>query len=216
MATITIDGQAFQAEEGANLLKTCLDNGVYVPNLCYLEQRPVPAASCRLCFVQIEGQTAPTPACTASVRDGLAVRTDTEPVRRLQRAGLELLLSVHDVACKTCPANRKCALQDIARFLKVGLKSRRLPKQLKEEAVVSEHPCIDYYPNRCVLCGKCVAVCRQQGGLPHLAFAGRGFATVVSAFGASEADCSACHACIDICPVGALVPRVESAQEAAS
>ncbi|MGD8366252.1 MAG: 2Fe-2S iron-sulfur cluster-binding protein [Desulfobacterales bacterium] len=214
MATITIDGKAIEAAKGANLLKTCLENGIYVPNLCYLEQRPVPTASCRLCFVQIEGQPAPTAACTVSVSDGLTVRTDTEPVRRLQRAGLELLLSVHHVACKTCPANRKCALQDIARFLKVGLKSRRLPRQLKDEAVVSEHPCIDYHPNRCVLCGKCVAVCRLQGGPPQLAFAGRGFATVITAFGATEADCTACLACIDICPVGALTARDATARDA--
>jgi NADH dehydrogenase/NADH:ubiquinone oxidoreductase subunit G len=216
MATITVDGREIKADPGSNLLKTCLDNGIYVPNLCYLELRRVPSASCRLCFVQIEGQPAPTPSCTVSVRDGLTVRTDTEEVRRLQRAGLELLLSVHDIACKSCPANRKCALQDIARFLKVGLKSRRLPKQLKEETVVSDHPCIDYHPNRCVLCGKCVAVCRHHSGLPHLAFAGRGFATVVTAFGASEADCETCHACIDICPVGALTARDATVREAAS
>ena len=144
------------------------------------------------------------------------VQTDTEPVRRLQRAGLELLLSVHDVACKTCPANRNCGLQDIARFLKVGLKSRRLPKQLKEEAVVFDHPCIDYHPNRCVLCGKCVAVCRHRSGLPHLAFAGRGFSTVITAFGAAESDCSNCSTCIDVCPVGALTARDGAVQEAAS
>lgn len=216
MATITVDGRQIEAEKGANLLKTCLDNGIYIPNLCYLEQRPAPAASCRMCFVQIDDMARPATSCTLSVKDGMTVHTDTEEVRRLQRAGLELLLSVHDVACKPCPANRNCALQDIARFLKVGLKSRRLPKCLKAESIIQDHPFVDYYPNRCVLCGKCVAVCRAKSGLPRLAFAGRGFSTVVSAFGADEAECTDCGACIEICPVGALVARSDSPLQEAS
>jgi NADH dehydrogenase/NADH:ubiquinone oxidoreductase subunit G len=216
MATITVDGRQIEAEEGANLLKTCLENGIYIPNLCYLEQRPSPTASCRMCFVRIEGEPRPVASCTVSVREDMVVQTDAEDVRRLQRAALELLLSVHDVACKSCPANRKCALQDIARFLKVGLKPRRLPRQLRAESIVSDHPCIDYHPNRCVLCGKCVAICRNRKELPHLAFAGRGFSTLVSAFGAQETECESCLACIDICPVGALVVRSETARDAAS
>ena len=60
MVTFVVDDSEIQAEEGTQLLKACLDNGIYIPNLCYMEKiRPLPA-SCRMCFVQIEGQEKPS------------------------------------------------------------------------------------------------------------------------------------------------------------
>ena len=53
----------------------------------------------------------------------------------------------------------------------------------------SRHPVLDYYPNRCVLCGICVRVCRQQHQHSLLSFAGRGFDTVVGYFNAGPGRC---------------------------
>jgi len=210
LITITVDNTEIEAEPGANLLLTCLENGIYIPNLCHLkEMSPVPA-SCRLCFVEIDGIDQPVASCTIQIWGTMQIRTDTPDVRRLQKAALQLLLSVHDVDCKPCPANKKCALQDIAKFLQISLKPKHLQKQLKETSVNEEHPCLNYYPNKCVLCGKCVYVCRQQHELPMLAFAGRGFHTVVTAFGEWKNGmdaCESCLACSAICPVGALIPK---------
>jgi NADH dehydrogenase/NADH:ubiquinone oxidoreductase subunit G len=67
---------------------------------------------------------------------------------------------------------------------------------------------IDYFPNRCVLCARCVRVCRTQNGLPLMTFAKRGFDTVISFYGAQQkSSCRDCLACVEICPVGALVLR---------
>lgn len=207
---IEVDGRIFHVEPGANLLAACLTNGIYIPHLCYLDSMEPAAASCRLCFVDIEGVKGPVPACTVTVESPLVVHTGSPAVRRLQKAGLQLLLSVHRVACRDCPANRRCDLQRIAKFLKVGLKSGALDRRLKEPEVDSSHPCLDYYPNRCVLCGKCVRVCRRQHGEVILTFAKRGFDTVVGYYGAS-ADasqfCVGCRACVDVCPVSALLPK---------
>ncbi|CAB5090350.1 NAD-dependent formate dehydrogenase alpha subunit @ selenocysteine-containing [Olavius algarvensis associated proteobacterium Delta 3] len=213
MIKLTVDNTEIEAEPGANLLHTCLESGIYIPNLCHLKEMSPAPASCRLCFVEIEGMDPPVASCTIRIWGSMQIHTDTPAVRRLQKSALQLLLSVHDVDCKPCPANRKCALQDIAKFLKIGLKPKHLQKQLKETRVVEEHPCLDYYPNRCVLCGKCVYVCRQQHDLPMLAFAGRGFDTVVTAFGGAKKTrdaCGLCLACSAICPVGALIPKAEA------
>ena len=210
MIKIMVDDKEIEVEEGISLLQACLDAGIYVPNLCYLEGMEDPAASCRMCFVEIEGEEKPLPSCTTQVSNGMVVKTDTPSVRRLQRWALRLLLSVHDVDCARCPANKKCELQHIAKFLKVGLKPKRLERILKETQIDEVHPFLNYYPNRCVLCGKCVVVCQRQHGQPQLTFANRGFDTVISLYGergGPQSTCGECTVCIDICPVGALTRK---------
>ena len=145
-----------------------------------------------------------------ALENGMTVRTDTEAVRDLQKTALKLLFSVHRVDCKNCPANKACALQGVAKFLKAGLTCKPFERVLKEPEVDSRHPVFDYYPNRCVLCGICVRVCGRRNGQSQLSFAGRGFDTVVGYFGsdaASAEDCRNCKACLEACPTGALVEK---------
>jgi predicted molibdopterin-dependent oxidoreductase YjgC len=208
--SITVDDKPIEAGAGSNLLSACLANGVYIPHLCYIEHLQPAAASCRLCFVEVADRNGPVPACTVTVEKPLTVRTDTPAVRRLQRAGLRLLLSVHRIECRSCPANRRCELQRLAKFLKVGLKPGKLPQHFKQPEIDSSHPCLDYYPNRCVLCGKCVHVCRAQHRDVVLTFVRRGFDTVVGYYGPSAdsaPSCRGCRACIDVCPVSALLSK---------
>jgi bidirectional [NiFe] hydrogenase diaphorase subunit len=205
MISLSVDDCRIEAPAGANLLSVCLDNGIYIPHLCYLKAAQRPAGACRMCFVEIEGRPAPVAACTIKVEPGLSVRSDTPAVRRLQKSALRMLLSVHRVDCKNCHANKCCDLQRIAKFLKVGLNSKPLPLELKAREVDDSHPRILHYPNRCVLCGKCVAVCRDRLGHAGLTFARRGFATVVTFFGpTTHSACEQCQACVDVCPVGAM------------
>jgi NADH dehydrogenase/NADH:ubiquinone oxidoreductase subunit G len=208
--TITVDEKPLDVKAGISLLQACLENDIYIPNLCYLENQSATQASCRLCFVEVAGMDQPVAACTVTVADRMVVRTDTPAVRRLQKTGLRMLLSVHHVDCKNCPANKQCVLQDLAKFLKVGLKPKQLQQHLKEPEVDGTHPQLDYYPNRCVLCGKCLQVCRANNGGALLAFAQRGFDTVIRYYdqvGSTAPACDTCRACVDVCPVAALRPK---------
>jgi NADH dehydrogenase/NADH:ubiquinone oxidoreductase subunit G len=210
MVKIQVDNTDIEVEEGLTLLQACLDNNIYIPNLCYLKGMEHPAASCRMCFVEIAGVEKPVASCTVKVEKDMIVKTDTPSVRRLQRSALQLLLSAHDVDCKVCHANKKCELQRIAQFLKVGLKPKRLEHHLKEKDIDSDHPCLNFYPNRCVLCAKCVYVCRNKHGRSLLSFARRGFDTVIGFYLESDSQtlpCTECTACIEICPVGALAKK---------
>jgi NADH dehydrogenase/NADH:ubiquinone oxidoreductase subunit G len=216
MVKLVVDNCEIQAEEGQNLLQVCLQKGIYIPNLCHIDGMVDPPASCRMCLVEMEGETHPIPSCTVTVRDGMVVKTDTRSVRRLQRTGLQLLLSVHHVDCGHCPANKKCELQRIAKFLKVGLKPKHLEKRLKETEVDEGHPFLNYYPNRCVLCGRCIVVCKNTHGKALLTFAKRGLETVVTSYGdeaLSTHFCEQCHACVDICPVSAITLKSESSPQ---
>lgn len=203
---IVVDGRVLQVAENRCVLQACLENDIFIPNLCHVDGMAHPPASCRLCFVEAAGREKPVTACTLPVSEGLQIRTDTPAVRRLQQSALRFLLSVHHVDCKNCPANKNCELQRLARFLKVGLKPKHLENYLKKVTVDDEHPCLAYYPNRCVLCGKCIVVCRRQHDHPLLSFAGRGFSTFISTYGQQDddTDCRTCGACVDICPVAAL------------
>ena len=208
MAKFIVDNKTVEADEGTTLLRACLENDIYIPNLCWLKGMTDAPVSCRLCFVEIEGEEQLTSSCKIKVRDDMVVRTDTPAVRRLQKTAFQLLMSAHEINCKVCPANKKCELQKIARFLKTGLKPKHLEPHLKEvSASMPPHPCLDLHVNRCVLCGRCIYTCIQKQGQSQLTFAKRGIDTIISFYGASDAlsaTCLECLACVAICPVGAI------------
>jgi len=204
---LTVDNKEIQAKKGSTLLQACLENDIYIPNLCYLDDMKEPPASCRLCFVEMDGEGKPIASCTLQVKAGMIIRTDTPAVRRLQRAALQFLLSAHHVDCGPCPANKKCDLQHMAKFLKVGLKPKHLEKAIKVSEPDNNHPCLVFYPDRCVLCGKCVYLCRKRQEKPHLTFAKRGLDTTITFYGERNlptTPCETCFACVEICPVSAI------------
>ncbi len=205
MVKIRVDDKEIEVEEGSNLLEVCLDNGIYIPNICHMTGEEKPYAACRLCFVEIDGRLVTS--CTQKVEQGLEVRTDTPAVRHLQKSAFRLLLSVHEVKCKECPANRQCELQRIAKFLKIALKPKGLKICLKEPGIDTQHPKLEINQNHCVLCGKCIRLCKKLHGRSYLTFVKRGFNTVVSSFIQPEESKDVafeCLECIEICPVKAI------------
>ena len=205
--SLTIDGRGVTAHEGDKLLWVALNNGIYIPNLCALHDNPVPAAACRLCFVEVDGKEEPVTACTEEISSGMAVNTRGEKALKLARSAFELIMASHPVDCAHCASNGSCELQKIARHLGVKLKSKRLRKLTRELPVDDSHPLFTYDPNKCVLCGRCVWVCRERLGIGVLGFAHRGFHRVVTTFAGEplgESGCQGCQECISVCPTGAL------------
>ena len=184
-----------------------LENGIYIPNLCALRDKPEPAAACRLCFVEVEGKAQPVTACTETVAEGMMVNTRGTKALRLARTGFELLMASHPVDCANCLANRACELQVIARHLGARLKQKRFRELQRNLPIDYSNPRFIYDPNKCVVCGRCLWVCRECVKSGVLGFAHRGFERVVTTFAdepIGESRCLECDECISVCPTGAL------------
>ena len=53
--TLTIDGQEITASKSMTVLEASLENGIYIPHICYHSDLE-PVGVCRLCMVEIEGR----------------------------------------------------------------------------------------------------------------------------------------------------------------
>jgi bidirectional [NiFe] hydrogenase diaphorase subunit len=205
--TLTIDGRKITATAGEKVLWAALENGIYIPNLCAIKDKPKPNASCRLCWVEVTGKEKPVTACTKEVEDGMVVNTKGEKALRLAKAGFELLMATHALDCAHCRANGSCELQKIAKILKCSLKPRRLRRLLRELPIDDSNPFFTYDPNKCVLCGRCVWECKKHKDKALLGFAHRGFERRLTTFGdepIGKDRCLDCAGCVSVCPTGAL------------
>jgi formate dehydrogenase major subunit/NADH-quinone oxidoreductase subunit G len=206
--SLTIDDKVIIAPEGEKILWAALDNGIYISNLCSVREKGEPFAACRLCFVEVEGWQEPVCACTEPVREGMIVHTRGEMALRLARTSAELLLAGHPVDCGHCKKNRSCELQKIAGHLGIKLKTKRFRTLEKNLPIDDSSSVLLYDPNKCVLCGRCVWICREKLGIGAIGFTGRGFKRMVSTFEnkpLSRSRCQECGECVTVCPAGALV-----------
>jgi len=213
IVSLTIDGKEVRAAKNEKILWAALDNDVYIPNLCAIRERNEPFASCRLCFVEVQGREMPVTACTEPVAEGMVVNTKGEKVLRLARTAFELLLASLPVDCAHCSKSGSCELQKIAKHLRVKLTTKRFRKTLRDLPIDSSSPTFIYDPNKCVLCGRCVWVCQEKLGIAAIGFAYRGFRRMVTTFRdehIGQSRCQGCGECVDVCPVGALVFKREN------
>lgn len=205
---LLIDGREVTFSRERNLLEVCRKADIDIPTFCYHSHLSIYGA-CRLCLVEVEGLGIVT-SCTTVPKPDMRVRTTSPEIREMRRVAVELLLASHDRDCPTCPKNASCKLQSIARRL--GVREVRFKTTVQGMPLDKSSPAIERNPNRCILCGDCVRVCREIQSVGAIDFAFRGSKTVVAPalgrpLGASE--CVHCGQCAAVCPTGAIVPKSE-------
>jgi len=201
---IVIDGKVLEAKEGQTILQIAKNAGIYIPTLCFMEKL-LPIGSCRMCIVEVEGYEYPVTACNTLALDGMVIRTNTEKIRNARRDILRFMLINHPLDCPICDKAGECLLQDLVYEYNVDTQpyvSSALKKEYKEYST----PAIKYHPNRCVVCSRCVRVCREVVGRNVLDIVGNGIDARIEPVNPDR--CIACGECLSVCPVGALTETV--------
>ncbi len=206
MVNVKINGIAVSVPKGSTILEAARIAGVEIPTLCYMKEINEIGA-CRICVVEATGARGLVTACVFPVAEGMEVQTNTPKVRAARKTTLEMILSTHDKKCLSCVRSTNCELQKLC--LEYGVDENAFAGYKPEHALDTSAAHLVRDNNKCILCRRCVAVCREQ----HVAVIGannRGIDTCIgSAFNMelNDTSCISCGQCINVCPTGALTEK---------
>ena len=208
--SVIIDGTEVPGRAGQTVLEAAAAAGVEIPHLCH-DPRLAPTGACRMCLVEIEGERGFQTACTREVSAGMVVTTNTEAVRRLRRATLELILSEHRFVCETCDKDGDCKLQDYA--AEYGVDGTALPS-IYEGAdrpnYATGNKALGYDPTLCIRCLRCVRICDEIQCSHALTLRDRAGDVLISTgfdVPLNDSTCELCGQCVSTCPTGAIYAR---------
>ncbi len=210
MIQLTIDGRAVSTPAGSTILQACKTAGIKIPTLCHLEGVNS-NASCGLCVVEVEGAKSLVRSCVQAAAPGMKIRTGGARVMEARRTVVELLLANHPENCLSCLRNGSCELQSMAELL--GVRRKAFPRTKKVTFPDRVGWGVMRDNDKCILCGRCVAVCREMQSVSAIDFMGRGVRSRVAPFmdkPLSESTCVSCGQCTVVCPTGALTERDET------
>ncbi|MDI6799758.1 MAG: molybdopterin-dependent oxidoreductase [Actinomycetota bacterium] len=203
---LTINDNKVSAPEGTLIIEAAESAGIDIPHLCYCESLASTGA-CRVCMVEVEGARGLVASCTQKIKEGMKVTTDSEKVRAARRFVVDLILSNHPGDCLSCDKNGVCELQKYAYELEIDKTSFSMKDQGYE--LDRENPFIERNYNLCILCGRCVRICKKQSE-DVIDFVKRGMLTKVSTpmdIPLTQAGCDFCGSCLAVCPTAALMEK---------
>jgi len=221
--TITVDGREIQTQEGEFILNAARANDIFIPAICYLT-RCSPTLACRICLVEADGKQ--VYACNAKAKDGMNITTSTDTIETEKRAIMEVYDVNHPLQCGVCDQSGECELQNYTLELGVDSQNYAVPDV---ERKVLDWGHIHYDPGLCIVCERCVTVCKDMIGDNSLKTVARGAEALNADYkesmpkdaysmwnklnksvigltsGSDMLDCTSCGECAAVCPVGALV-----------
>ncbi len=209
LVNLTIDGKAVSVPKGTTILEAARQTGVNIPTLCFLKDINEIGA-CRMCVVDV-GARSLQASCVYPVSEGLKVVTNSPKVRDSRRTTLELILSNHEHTCFTCSRSDNCELQKLANDF--NIKEIRYPGEMLHTPMDDSSLSIVRDPNKCILCRRCVSMCKNIQTVSAIETNERGFKTIVTSpfhMSLCNTPCVNCGQCVTVCPTGALREKDET------
>jgi len=221
--TINIDGKEVQTQEGEFILNAARANDIFIPAICYLT-RCSPTLACRICLVEADGKQVYS--CNAKAKDGMNITTQTKTIESERRAIMEVYDVNHPLQCGVCDQSGECELQNYTLEMGVDAQSYAV-KDIDRSSKDWGH--LHYDPGLCIVCERCVTVCKDMIGDNSLKTVARGGDPLDDIYkesmpkdaysmwnklnksiigltsGEEMLDCTSCGECAAVCPVGALV-----------
>lgn len=204
LINLMINGENISVEENTTILEAAKQANIRIPTLCYHPDLEV-KANCRVCVVEVEGLNTLQAACMTKVTENMKVETRNNRVREARRIVIELILANHDQTCTTCHSNGICELQKLTEEL--NIKENRYDNVLENLPIVGGNPSIIRDMNKCIKCGRCVQVCNDIQKVGAIYNIGRSTDMHMGPaydYELSQANCTYCGQCINVCPVGAI------------
>lgn len=202
---ITVNDKSYSVSDNQTILEALKEVGIFIPTFCH-DERLVPEASCRVCVVEIKDNPKLQTSCSTPIKENMVIYTNTDKVKEARNEVIELLWSSHPNDCVVCDANGDCKLQDYMYLYDIKSEPKYDGfKRNFEKDVSNKFFYID--PDKCILCGKCVRICRDLQGVEALGFNERGSESFISfAFnlGMDYSECVSCGNCVSNCPTSAL------------
>ncbi len=155
---ITIDGKKIKATKGETLVDVAAKNGIYIPTLCYVKDKPC-LGTCRVCSVKVNDYMVSS--CTVPISDGMKVEVETDKEGAdMRKALIEFLFVEGNHNCPSCEKSGRCELQAVG--YETNMMVSRFPYRfpVNERDHASDNIWLER--DRCIFCQRCVEFIKDK------------------------------------------------------
>jgi NADH-quinone oxidoreductase subunit G len=221
--TVEINGKKCKAKEGEFILNIARREDIFIPAICYQTQCS-PTLACRLCIVDADDKRVYS--CNAKAKDGMVIKTNSEEIAKERKAIMQVYDVNHPLQCGVCDQSGECELQNYTLYMGLDKQEYAIPDTFRP---IRDWGLMKYDAGLCIVCEKCITVCKDMIGDAVLKTVPRGGEPLSKELKESmpkdayamwnklqksivgtvnednSLECQDCGECIAVCPVGALV-----------